>query len=120
VRAVALILIALAVAWRANPTAPAQAQSCSDDYVTVETSRGTIIDIKPAPDPFQSADIYLTGPAPCTRMWMQVLKRDAENCLIGGSVDVMGVITEDAENNSWEINPAKNDYMTLGEDFTCR
>jgi hypothetical protein len=52
-------------------------------------------------------------------MWMQVLKRDAENCRIGGSVEAKGVITEDAENHSWEINPPKNDYMTLGEDFTC-
>ena len=114
-----LMLIALATAWSTSPTAPARAQSCSDDYVTVETIRGTIIDIKPAPEPFRSADIYLTGPAPCTSMWMQVLKHDAENCRVGGFVEAEGVITQDAENNSWEINPAKNEYMTLGDDFTC-
>jgi hypothetical protein len=119
-RPAALIFVAVALAWSADPTAPARAQSCADDYATIETIRGTIIDIKPAPEPFQSADIYLTGPAPCTRMWMQVLKKDAENCRIGGSLEAEGVITQDAENNAWEINPPKNDYMTLGEDFTCR
>jgi hypothetical protein len=53
-----------------TPIPPTAARSCADDYATVETIRGTIIDIKPAPEPFQSTDIYLTGPAPCTRMWM--------------------------------------------------
>jgi hypothetical protein len=32
---------------------------------------------------------------------------------------VTGVVTMDVENMSWEIGPTKNDYMTLGQDFTC-
>jgi hypothetical protein len=102
-----------------TPMARTAPLSCADDYSTVETIRGTIIDIKPAPEPFRSADIFLTGPAPCSSMWMQVLKHDAENCRIGGFVEAEGVITQDAENNSWEIHPGKNEYMTLGDDFTC-
>ncbi len=97
----------------------AQAQSCADDYVTIENISGTIIDIKPAPEPFRSADIFLSGPAPCTRMWMQVLKSDAEKCRIGGAIDVHGVITSDSENDAWQIGPVQNEYMTWDEDFTC-
>lgn len=111
--AMALILVG------STPPAPSHAQSCADDYLTIETIRGTIIDIRPAPAPFKSADIYLSGPAPCTRVWMQVLKKDAERCRIGGSIEVKGVVTADVENNSWEIGPTRNEYMTLGDDFTC-
>ena len=50
-----------------HPSKPARADSCSNDYVTVETIRGTIMDIKPAPEPFPTADIYLSGPPPCAR-----------------------------------------------------
>jgi hypothetical protein len=71
------------------------------------------------PEPFQSADIDLTGPPPCTRMWMQVLKKDAARCHAGGWIEVRGVVTADTENNSWEIGSSKNEYMTLGDDFTC-
>ena len=102
-----------------SPSSPSRAQSCADDYVTIETIRGTIVAINPAPEPFQSADIDLTGPTPCTRMWMQVLKQDAERCHVGGSIEVKGVVTADPENHSWEIGPTKNEYMTLGDDFTC-
>lgn len=103
-----------------TPPASTAARSCADDYFTVETIRGTVIEIKPAPEPFPSADIYLSGPAPCTRMWMQVLKKDAEKCRVGGRIEVKGVVAADVENNSWEIGPAKNEYLTLGDDFTCR
>jgi len=102
-----------------SPSSPSRAQSCADDYVTIETIRGTIVAIKPAPEPFQSADIDLTGPAPCTRMWMQVLKKDAARCHVGGWIEVRGVVTADTENNSWEIGSNKNEYMTFGDDFTC-
>ena len=96
-----------------------RAQSCADDFVTIETIRGTIVDIRPAPEPFRSADIFLSGPAPCTRMWMQVLKMDAEKCRIGGPIEVRGVVTSDSENSAWQIGPVQNDYLTLGDDFTC-
>jgi hypothetical protein len=112
------VLIAM-IALSFDRPEPVRAQSCVNDYITVETLRGTIIDIKPAPEPFKTADIYLSGPSPCERMWMQVLKIDAEKCRIGDSIEVTGVVTADAENNAWEIGPAKNDYMTLGDDFTC-
>ena len=112
--------IALAVTLLAlHPGQRANAQSCADDFVTVETIRGTIIDIKPAPEPFRSADIYLSGPKPCTAVWMQVLKPDAEKCRIGGEIEVRGVVTSDAENNAWQIGPVDNEYLTLGQDFTC-
>lgn len=111
--------IALAVVLAAHPAKPAHADSCANDFVTVEAIRGTIIDIKPAPEPFRTSDIYLSGPAPCTSMWMQVLKPDAEKCRIGGAIEVRGVITSDAENNAWQIGPIENVYMTLGQDFTC-
>jgi len=112
--------IALAVTLlAAHPVQHANAQSCADDFVTIETIRGTIIDIKPAPEPFRSADIYLSGPAPCTTMWMQVLKQDGEKCRVGGAIEVRGVVTSDVENNAWQIGPVDNEYMTLGQDFTC-
>jgi hypothetical protein len=112
--------IALAVAVLAtHPAKRAHADSCADDFVTVETIRATIIDIKPAPEPFRTSDIYLSGPAPCTAMWMQVLKPDAEKCHIGGAIDVRGVVTSDAENNAWQIGSIKNEYMTFGQDFIC-
>jgi len=116
-RAAFLLLAALILG--ANPGMPANAASCSDDYVTVETIRGTIIEIRPAPEPFRSADLYLAGPAPCTHIWMQVLKEDAKRCRVGDAVLMKGIVTADVENNSWEVGPAKNEYMTLGEDFTC-
>jgi len=102
-----------------SPGSPSRAQSCADDYLTIENIHGTIMAINPAPEPFQSADIDLTGPAPCTRMWMQVLKKDAVRCQVGGWIEVRGVVTADTENNSWEIGSSKNEYMTLGDDFTC-
>jgi hypothetical protein len=52
-------------------------------------------------------------------MWMQVLKRDTKNCHVGGTVEARGVVTSDAENNAWQIGPVQNDYMTLGDDFSC-
>jgi hypothetical protein len=117
---IATAVLIATIALSAQPAQVGHAQSCVNDYITVETFRGTVIDIKPAPEPFKTADIYLSGPSPCERMWMQVLKSDAEKCRIGDSIEVTGVVTADAENNSWEIGPAKNDYMTLGDDFTCR
>jgi hypothetical protein len=114
-RAVALIL-ALALTM---PLGPVKAQSCVDDYLTIETIIGTIIDIQLAPEPFRSADIFIKGPAPCDRMWMQVLKMDADRCRIGDRVEAMGVVTSDPENNAWQINPVRNEYMLLGADFMC-
>ena len=102
-----------------SPGSPSRAQSCADDYLTIETIRGSIVSINPAPEPFRSADIDLTGPAPCTRMWMQVLKKDAQRCHVGGRIEGTGVVTADVENHSWEIGPTKNAFLTLGDDFTC-
>ncbi len=87
--------------------------------MTIEMIRGTIVAINPAPEPFKSADIDVTGPSPCTRMWMQALKKDAQQCHVGGWIEVRGVVTLDVENHSWEIGPTKNEYMTRGDDFTC-
>jgi hypothetical protein len=112
-------IVLVLVAAAAPGSNRAQAQSCADDYVTIENIRGIIIDIKPAPEPFRSADIYISGPAPCTRIWMQVLKSDAEKCRIGGEIELRGVVTSDSENHDWEIGPVQNEYMTLGDDFTC-
>ena len=113
-------VIALAIlALGARPATPAHADSCANDSVTVETIRGTIIDIKPAPEPFRSADIYVSGPAPCTALWMQVLKPDAEKCRIGGIIEVRGVVTSDPESDGWQIGPLQNEYMLLGDDYSC-
>jgi hypothetical protein len=98
--------------------APAQ-HACANDYLTIQTITGTIMEIKPAPEPFRSADIDITGPAPCERLWMQVLKRDADLCHVGDAIEARGVVTSDPENNAWQINPLKNEYMTLADDFTC-
>jgi hypothetical protein len=95
------------------------AQVCSDDYVTIETLTGTILSIDLAPEPFKSADIFIQGPDPCKRLWMQVLKSDARQCQVGDSVEAKGVITSDPENLAWQINPQLNEYMLLGKDFTC-
>lgn len=117
-RVAAAIALAMALAV-AQPSQRVRADSCANDFVTIETIRGTIIDIKPAPEPFRSADIYLSGPAPCTAMWMQVLKQDAEKCRVGSTIEVRGVVTSDSENDAWQIGPVDNEYMTLGQDFTC-
>ena len=116
---VAAFLLAVLILGCSMPMRLARAQSCQDDYVTIETIRGTIIDIKPAPEPFKTADIYFSGPTPCDRIWMQVFKADAARCQIGNAVEVKGVITSDQENDAWQIGSAKNEYMLLGDDFTC-
>jgi len=116
---IAAFLIAVLVVGCAMPARLARAQSCQDDYVTIETIRGTIIDIKPAPEPFKTADIYFSGPTPCDRIWMQVFKTDAARCQIGSAIEAKGVITSDVENNAWQIGSPKNEYMLLGDDFTC-
>ena len=117
-RVVAAIALAVSL-LTVHPVKRANAQSCADDSVTIETIHGTIFAIKPAPEPFRSADIYLSGPSPCTAMWMQVLKQDAEKCRVGGMIEVHGVVTSDSENDAWQIGPVDNAYMTLGQDFTC-
>jgi hypothetical protein len=105
---IAAFLAAVLVVGCAMPARLARAQSCQDDYVTIETIRGTIIDIKLAPEPFKTADIYLSGPTPCDRIWMQVFKTDAARCQVGNAIEVRGVITSDVENNAWQIGSPKN------------
>jgi hypothetical protein len=102
----------------ASPPAT-RAQVCTDDYMTVDTFYGTILEIVPAPEPFVSADMLLKGPDNCTPMWMQVLKRDASQCRVGDRVEARGIIVSDPENDAWNINPERNLYMFLGQDFTC-
>jgi hypothetical protein len=115
-----LVLMLLAAIAILSPPAPSLAQVvCSDDYVSIETVIGTIIEIDLAPDPFKSADIFIAGPEPCTRMWMQVLKVDASQCRVGDRVEAKGIITSDPDNHAWQINPERNEYMLLGTDFTC-
>jgi hypothetical protein len=101
------------------PVVPGRAQSCADDYVSLETITGTIIEIAPAPEPFPTADISMTGPNPCERMWLQALKADAARCHVGDRIEAKGYVTMDPENASWGINPERNDYMIFGQDFTC-
>ena len=113
-----LSLVVLSAAAQPR-NAPLASPQCSDDYVTVERVTGDIIEIKPAPEPFRSADIFMSGPPPCTRMWMQVLKADAIKCRVGDRVEAKGVITSDPDSSAWQINPEKNAYMRLNEDFTC-
>jgi len=110
--------IAAAALVLASPSAT-RAQVCTDDYMTVDTFYGTILDIVPAPEPFISADLLLKGPDNCTPMWMQVLKRDAAQCRVGDKVEARGIIVSDPENNAWNINPERNTYMYIGQDFTC-
>ena len=115
------VLVALVVVFSGlTRSTPSRAQSaCADDYLTIEMVRGTILEILPAPEPFKTADIYFTGPSPCDRMWMQVMKPDAARCRVGAVVEATGVVTSDPENNAWQIGSAKNEYMLLGDDFTC-
>ncbi|HEY4265120.1 MAG TPA: hypothetical protein VGM72_07375 [Micropepsaceae bacterium] len=112
-------ILACFVAAGSMPAQPARGASCADDYLTIETVRGRILEIKPAPEPFKTADIYFSGPSPCDRIWMQVLKTDAARCRAGMPIVVTGVVTMDVENQSWEIGPTKSEYMTPGVDFTC-
>ena len=116
----ALALLMMVLAWLVfAPATPSRAQTCADDYLTIETVRGTILEIRLAPEPFKTADIYFTGPSPCDRMWMQVFKTDAVQCRVGAELEATGVITSDPENNAWQIGSAKNEYMLLGSDFRC-
>jgi uncharacterized OB-fold protein len=110
--------IAVAALVLSSPSA-IRAQVCTDDYMTIDTFYGTILEIVPAPEPFVSADMLLKGPDNCTPMWMQVLKRDAAQCRIGDKVEARGIIVSDPENNAWNINPERNRYMYLNQDFTC-
>jgi hypothetical protein len=115
-----LFLAVAAAAAPPLPSAPLRpVPSCHDDYVTVETVRGRILEIKPSPEPFRSADIFFLAPPPCDRMWMQVLKPDAARCRVGGRIAVTGIVTADVENNAWQIGPRNNAYLTLGDDFAC-
>ncbi len=114
-----LCLVVLASAAAQPRKAPLASPQCSDDYVTIERVAGVIIEIRPAPEPFRSADIFMSGPAPCLRMWMQVLKSDAIKCRIGDRVQAKGVITSDPDDAAWQINPEKNEYMLLNQDFIC-
>ena len=52
-------------------------------------------------------------------MWMQVLKPDAAQCRIGDRIEARGMIVSDPENGAWNINPVRNMYMLLDQDFIC-
>jgi hypothetical protein len=112
-----LVFPALALAFA--PAEETRAQICNNDYVSVETIAGKILAIDPAPAPFQSADIFIAGPKPCDRLWMQVLKTDAAHCHVGDRIEAKGYVTSDPDNHAWQINPERNDYMLLGADYTC-
>ena len=119
-RALMVLLFSIVVTARVfAPSAATSAQVCTDDYMTVDTFYGTILEVVPAPNPFSSADILLKGPENCTPMWMQVLKSDAAQCRIGDRVEARGIIVSDPENNAWNINPERNTYMLLGQDWFC-
>ena len=119
-RALTLVLCSTVIAARVFvPSTATNAQVCTDDYMTIDTFYGTIVEIVPAPEPFSSADMLLKGPENCTPMWMQVLKSDAAQCRIGDRVEARGIIVSDPENHAWNINPERNTYMLLGQDFSC-
>jgi hypothetical protein len=101
------------------PSSPTTAQTCTDDYMTVDTISATILEIVPAPEPFASADMLLKGPDNCSPLWMQVLKADSAQCRIGDRVRARGIIVSDPENSAWNINPEGNRYMLLGQDYSC-
>ena len=116
-----LVLFSIVILARVFASSAAtSAQVCTDDYMTVDTFYGTILEVVPAPDPFSSADILLKGPENCTPMWMQVLKSDAAQCRIGDRVEARGIIVSDPENHAWNINSERNMYMLLGQDWFCR
>lgn len=118
-RVLTLVLSSIAAALVLSLPSATRAQVCTDDYMTVDTFYGTILEIVPAPEPFSSADMLLKGPDNCTPMWMQVLKSDAAQCRIGDRIEARGIIVSDPENSAWNINPERNMYMLLGQDFTC-
>jgi hypothetical protein len=115
---VGLLSVTGIAACAPDPSAPT-AQTCTDDYMTIDTFRGTLRDVAAAPEPFSSADLILDGPKDCTPLLMQVLKSDAAQCRIGDSIEARGIIVSDPENNEWNINPERNTYMMLGQDWTC-
>jgi len=115
----AVLVFSAGVALSPVPLETSRAQTCSDDYITIETVIGKILSIDLAPEPFQSADIFVSGHDPCKRLWMQVLKKDALQCRVGDRIEAKGVITSDPENLAWQINPERNEYMLLGADFSC-
>jgi len=79
-----LLLSVVVVASHLSFQAPSvHAQACTDDYMTIDTFVGTIVEIVPAPEPFSSADMLLEGPDNCSPLLMQVLKADAAQCRIG-------------------------------------
>lgn len=101
------------------PVPPTRAQTCTDDYMTIGTYYGTVLMVVPAPEPFSTADIELTGPENCSPLWMQVLKSDAAQCRIGDRVEAHGIVVSDPENSAWNINSERNMYMLLGQDWFC-
>lgn len=115
----AVLVFSAGVALSPVPLETSRAQLCSNDYITIETVIGKILSIDLAPEPFQSADIFIAGHDPCERLWMQVLKKDALQCRVGDRIVAKGVITSDPENLAWQINPERNEYMLLGADFSC-
>ncbi len=117
-RVLVFMLSFLAAFVVGSPT-PTTAQVCVDDYATVETYAGTILEIVPAPEPFSSADILIKGPDYCSPLWMQVLKSDAAQCRIGDRIEARGIIVSDPENGAWNLNPTEHVYMLLGQDFVC-
>jgi hypothetical protein len=100
-------------------SSPAAAQACTDDDMSVDTIMATILEIVPAPEPFVSADILLGGPDDCPRLWMYVLKSEATRCRVGDHVEARGIVIRDPENNAWNIHPAQDEHMRLGQDYTC-
>jgi hypothetical protein len=48
-----------------------------------------------------------------------VLKKDAAQCRVGDHVEAKGIVTSDAFEGTWQINPERSDYMLLNADFTC-
>jgi hypothetical protein len=102
-----------------DPSAPTVAQTCTDDYMTIDTFQGTLREVAVAPEPFSSADLILDGPKDCSPLLMQVLKSDAAQCRIGDRIEARGIIVSDPENSEWNINPERNTYMMLGQDWTC-
>ena len=116
---VGLLSVTVIAACAPDPSTATTTQTCTDDYMTIDTFRGTLREVAAAPEPCSSADLILDGPENCTPLLMQVLKSDAAQCRIGDRIEARGIIVSDPENNAWNINPERNAYMLLGQDWSC-
>jgi hypothetical protein len=115
------ILLVLAAGEPAPPREPflAAPRGCAKSDFSVATVMGTVLRIVPEPEPFRAANIDIRLAGPCRRMWMEVLKRDAERCHVGDRIEARGMLTADPDSHAWQMNALNHPYMRLADDFRC-